>query len=380
MIINDFYDVHLLIHDIDLFDSGCADKIKCCIYESVVDSVPVCKITFNSSPDFLNDYPIVDGTKVTIQIKSDIFEINDQYVFRVMKFSALPFGNMFSFAIEAVVDFYELFRAPNKYSANNNSSEIFNSVMKNNNLIGSIHQTQDKQLWVPSEANLGQWLSYIAAHGWSSQQSGFYWFMNKNKNLFYLDIDKLIHESKNIIKFYYGDTESKDIDDKIVRYKNIIIKTNPGEENLFNRGYDGESHHFDLMSYTTKQTNANKVRATSEIVNINKELSNGLGKSLLQLDVGNHHKNYFIAEMQNRRVLSTYSTYVDLSCELFRPIKLSQVCTIDATSTSREDGEIKPLKIKYIISKIITNISSSTVNMDVELCTQGYNGLSTESY
>ena len=105
-----------------------------------------------------------------------------------------------------------------------------------------------------------------------------------------------------------------------------------------------------------------------------------MGKSLLPFDVGNHHKNFFVAEMQNRRVLSTYSTYLGLSCELFRPIKLSQVCTVDATSTSREDGDIESLKIKYIISKIVTNISSSTVNMDVELCSQGYNGLSTESY
>ena len=143
MIVNDFYDVHILIHDVDLFDSGCANKIKCSIYEAVVDSVPVCKITFNSSPDFIDNYPIVDGTKITIQIKSEIFEINDQYVFRVMKFSALPFGNMFSFYIEGVIDFYELFRAPNKYSANNNSSEIFINLFVLSSPNGTIVQIKN---------------------------------------------------------------------------------------------------------------------------------------------------------------------------------------------------------------------------------------------
>lgn len=381
MIINELYDVSIVLGNIELLDSGIASKLNCKIVESIDNSVPICKITFLSSEDFLDNFPIVDGVKLTINIKSEGLKINEKYNFRVSNVTTAPVNNNMMYSLDCIIDFYELFRAPIKYSMNNNSSEVFKFIAEQNNLSGSIYQSNDKQLWAPSETNLGQWLSYIAMHAWSSPQSGFYWFMNRTKNFFFIDIDRLIYEAnKNIAKFYYGDLSGDDIDNRIIRYKNIAIKMNSGEENLFNSGYNGNCEHFDLSSYTTKITNANKVRAVSEIVNINKELSQGLGKNFLPFDIGNHHKNFFLAEAQNRRVLSTFSTYVALTCELFRPVKLSQVCTIRAMSPSQSNGDINTFNIKYIINKIIININSSTVNMGVELCSQGYNGKSTESY
>lgn len=380
MIINNDYEVFISVCGIELFDSGKASKVNCKITEDVVYSMPTCSLTFLSSREFLDGLPIVDGAKVTIQIKSNTFNINENLYFRVANMKTMANGNNMIYNLDCVIDFYELFRDPIKYSMNNNSSEIFKKIMNDNGLIGSVHQTKDKQLWAPSEGNLGQWLSYIAAHAWSSPQSGFYWFMNREKNMFFLDIDKLIYESKDTVKFVYGDTMNDDVNSRTMRYKNLAIDTRPGEENLFNRGYDGANSHFDLLSYSTKHINANKVRAVSEIVNINKELSQGLGKNILQFDIGNHHENFFLAEAQNRRVLSTFSSYIALSCESYRPLKLSQVCTIQTVAPNNSNSPINTFDIKYIVDKIVTHISSSTINMEVELCSQGYNGSSTESY
>ena len=343
-------------------------------------SVPVCELSFYSSADFLINCPIVDGTKVTISINSKQLNIDENYYFRVTRLKAIPHGSNLFFVINCIIDFYEIFRAPTKYSMYGNSSEVFSKISIDNQLQGSIHQTNDSQLWVPTETNLGQWLGYIAAHAWSSESSAFYWFLNKKKNLYFLDIDKLIYESKNIVKFYYGDTLSSDVEDRVVRYRNLFLDMKPGDENLYNSGYNGNNYHFDLLSYNTKKENANKVRAVSEIVNINKELSQGLGIDFLPFDIGNHHKNFFIAEAQNKRILSTFSTYLILSCDYFRPLKLSQVSTINATSSNSSDQEINTMNIKYIVSKIVTSIDSSNVSMEVELCSQGYNGRSTESY
>jgi len=380
MKINNYYEAFISVGEIEILSSGVASKVNCKITEDVAYGMPVCKLTFMSSRDFLGDFPIVDGVKITIELKSTELKIDEIMFFRVANVRSTANGNNMIYSLDCIVDFYELFRNPIKYSMNSNSSEIFKKIMSDNNINGSIHQTQDKQLWSPSETNLGQWLSYVAAHAWSSPQSGFYWFMNRTKNMFFLDIDKLIYESKNVVKFKYGDTMAEDIDSRIVRYKNLAIDTKPGEENLFNRGYDGSSEHFDLLSYTTQSINANKVRAVSEIVNINKELSNGLGKNFSSFDVGNHHKNFFLAEMQNRRVLSTFSSYIALSCEIFRPLKLSQVCTIETVAPANSNSTINTFDIKYIVNKILTTISSSTVSMEVELCSQGYNGASKESY
>lgn len=382
MIINNIYDVSILIDEIDILNDGNASEVTCSIEESIYDNIPVCKIMFISSAEFINECPIIDGTKVTISIKSKNLEIDETMCFRVIDMSILPTGNNMTFSVSCIIDFYELFRTPIKYSMNNNSSEIFKLVAKTNNLNnGMIYSTQDKQLWVPSECNLYQWMNYLTQHAWASQQSGFYWCLGKNMRFVFADIDRLIYESKNIFTFYAGDIRADDIKNKILRYKNMAINMNPGTENLFNKGYDGENNHFDLLSYSTIKTNANKIRAASEIVNINKELSTGLKKNMSQIDVGNHHKNFFLAEAQNRRVLSTYSTYVDLFCEYYMPIDISQVCTIIGTAyNSVNNATVKPINIKYIISKIITKITSSNVSMDVELCSQGYNGKSTKSY
>ena len=380
MLIDGVYDVTIIIEGVELFSCGSAFNIVCKIEESVCDNIPICKLVFGSSKEFIDKLPIVDGTRIIIKIHSDQLNINEQLCFRTVRTSFVPSGDYVMYSISGIIDFYELFRDPIKYSMNNNSSEIFKKIVQDNQITGIIHQTQDKQLWSPTESNLYQWMSYIASHAWSTPQSGFYWFMNRRRNLYFIDIDKLIHESKNIICFHYGNTTYDDIQQNKIRYGNFSVDISHGDENLFNRGYDGENSHFDLLSYATKTENAKKVRATSEIVNINKELSHGLGKNILQFDIGNHHKNYFLSEAQNRRVLSTYSTYIKLSCDFFRPLNLSQVCTIDASSPNSSATKLNTMKIKYIISKIVTNISSSKVNMNVELCSQGYNGNSTESY
>lgn len=382
MIIKNIYDVSIFIGNVDILDGGSASKVQCIIEESIYDNIPMCKIVFLSSPEFISETPIIDGTKIKITITSDAFSINETIPFRVMKMSALPYGNDIMYSIECVIDFYELFRTPIKYSMNNNSSEVFKLIASKNNLANSeIYTTQDKQLWAPSCSNLYQWMNYITQHSWASQQSAFFWALTRNKKLVFADVDRLVYNSKNITKICYGDIKEDDIDNNIVRYKDIAFEMNPGPENLFNKGYDGENNYFDLLSYSTKSVNANKVRAVSEIININRELSSGLGKNISQFNVGNHHKNFFVAEVQNRRILSTFSTYVDLFCEFYFPINIAQVCLLEGQShNTSKNEEVNTLNIKYIISKIQTKITSSNINMNVELCSQGYNGKSTESY
>lgn len=380
MIINNLYNVSLQIGNVDILDSNNASKVDCIMEESVYDHFPTCKITFLSSTEFMDENPIVDGTKIIITVQSEAFNIKEQWIFRVVKLSAIPSGADMLYSVNAIIDFYEFFRDPTKYSMKNNSSEVFKNIAKQNNISAMIYNSQDNQLWVPSQCNLYQWMNYIAQHAWASQQSAFYWCMTRNKVLWYANIDKLVYESKNIPIFLYGDTAVDDVDNKIIRYKNLLINADTGNENLFNRGYDGEVSHFDLLSYSTKKQNANKIRAVSEIINVNKELSAGLKRDMSQFDVGNHHANFFLAEAQNRRILSTFSTYINLACEFFVPIQLSQVCTIKGASHNSTAESVNSINIKYIVGKIVTRINSSTVNMNVELCSQGYNGKSLESY
>lgn len=381
MILNSKYNINIFLGDVDLFGSGSASSVQCKIIESIEFGIPTCMIAFSSSKDFFKQYPIVDGTKIIINIQSNFYSINEQYVFRITEIKSTPVGTSdMAILINGIYDCYEMFRSAYKYGLYGNSSDVFKNFMQKNKLSGTIHTTKDMQLWCPSEINLGQWLSYVANHAWASQQSGMFWAMDRTGYMYYLDIDRLIYQENKPFIFYYGNPAEDDEKNKIYRYKSYALHIDSGNENLYNCGYNGNNFHFDLSSYSIKKENANKVRAASEIVNINKELSRGLVDDILQFDVGNHHEHFFMASSQNKRVLSTYSTYTELMCDNFYPIYVGNVCKLQTINAGSSGGKVEPFDIKYVINKIILTIVKSSINMNITLCSQGYNAESVETY
>ena len=63
-------------------------------------------------------------------------------------------------------------------------------------------------------------------------------------------------------------------------------------------GYGGIDNYFDLIDYQWKEVSAKKVIAESNILNISKELSQGLAQEWYPFDVGNFHKNYWLAKIK----------------------------------------------------------------------------------
>jgi hypothetical protein len=380
MIINDIYEVFVFVNGCEILDSRIATNLNAAIKEDLYTGFPICKLSFCSTLLFLNTAAIVDGTPVTFKIESSVWNLKETLNFRVSSVTTTGVGGNFLYVLECYLDFYEIFRDPNKYAIRGTSSEVFKNVAKINNLVSLIDPTNDIQLWVPSETNLGEWLNYIMNYGWADFQSCMIWFMNRKKELFYKNLDSLFYESKNKKIFQYGNLKINDFENKIYRYKSISYKMTSGQENIFNRGYDGRNYHFDLLSNSHKTDNANKVRAITEIVNINKELSQGLEENMLEIDTGNFHPHYHMAATQNLRIRSSLSTYTLLACEYYLPIRIGEIVFLNPTSNGNAGTYMESLNCKYIISSIETIISESSLHMNVELCTQGFNGHSTQSY
>ena len=380
MIVNSIYDIKVKIGGYEILDSQIASGFSAIIEEDISNGFPICQIQFTSSREFLTNTPIVDGTPVEIRIYCEALGVDETLTFRVSAVKTVAMGFSFVFVLDCFLDFYELFRNCNKYAARGLSSEIFKNVAEQNKLKYNIDPTNDLQTWIPSELNLGSWLNVVANHGWFDMNSCMYWFMNRRKELFYKNLDKLFYETKNIRTFKFGNLMPGDIEGGVYRYKTIGFKMETGTENIFNRGYDGRNFHFDLLSYSLKTDNANKVRAITEIVNINKELSQGLEENNLAIDCGNFHEYYFMAEAQNSRIRSSLSTYTVLGCEYWMPVSLGEMYLLEPVASGTQDTYIPSLNCKYLISSIRTKITTAAVTMEVELCTQGFNGSSQESY
>ena len=379
MIINDIFDVQFKINGIEILESQLSVGFTATISENIYSGFPVCRVGFSTSGGFLDKCPIVDGTLMEFFITNKIYNTKESLKFRVSQVSTQILGKVFTFVIDGYLDFYEYFRNANRYAAYGLSSEIFKNVAEANNLNYSIDPTNDKQVWIPSETNVGTWLSTIANHGWYDEVSCMLWFMDRFKKLHYRNLSDLFYSSKNIAHFDYGKSAAKDIKENVFRYKTFSFNADTGLDNIKN-GYSGRNHHFDLLSYQQISQNANKTRSITEIVNINKELSQNLAESFLEFDVGNFHEHYYLAAKQNKRLLSLLSTYIVLGCEQYMPIRLGDIVTFNPVSTGTDTLEIKSLKCKYIVSSLKTHITNKVLNMEVTLCTQGYNGASKESY
>ena len=110
------------------------------------------------------------------------------------------------------------------------------------------------------------------------------------------------------------------------------------------------------------------------IINISKELSQGLSQSWFPFDVGNFHKNYWKAKLQNNRILSTYSTYVNIACSYFMPYRLCQIVRFNFTDAQDIENRVKSLSGIFSICAIKIEFCTSSITCNLQLVMQGLNG------
>ena len=126
-----------------------------------------------------------------------------------------------------------------------------------------------------------------------------------------------------------------------------------------------------------KDVSAKKVVAESKMMNISKELSKGLAQQFFPFDIGNFHSNYYLAYKQNRRILSTYSSYTVLKTEFLQSYRLGQIVNFEYTDSMNDNNKLESLSGVYMIDAIHIMITTSSIKSNVELVMQGLNGKNT---
>lgn len=180
-----------------------------------------------------------------------------------------------------------------------------------------------------------------------------FWCLDRHRCLLFKDINNIFNsETKyNVIPT----THNMSVTSNTIGYITSAVTNSSGLENVQNNGYGGDDFYYDLLNYKLNTVSAKKVKAYSGIININKEISNGLKQSFYPLNVGNFHKNYYLAHDQNKRVLSTFSTYYMLGCQTFQPCRLGQLVLLVRNNLSTKDTS-KSMNQKAMISNIRISI------------------------
>lgn len=373
-----YYEFKIIIGDACITTGAGATFQQAIITESIENLYSICNIIFEGSESFISDAAIVDGTPIKIFLKSKELNFSYVYYYRVGKVVVnQSTNNSYKYNIIGYTDFYHLFEPATDFAIKTRSSEIFRNIANIYNLESEIDTTNDEQLWICSEQNLKEYLSFVASRGWIDETSGMFWCIDRHRCLIYKDINTLFNQPTRYT--FAPGTSSGTLDSKTMYYITSVVDSRTMEENIQNNGYGGSDFYFDLLNYELKETAAKKVKAYSNIININKEVSQGLKQSYYPFNIGNVHEHYYEAHDQNMRVLSTFSTYYLLTCQFFQPVRIGQMANVVKNSLS--GGNVsKSLNIKSMIHDLQITFVEENVNMTVGLCTQGFNGTSTTTY
>lgn len=370
MIIADKYTLELFINGADFFATDAARISVIDIYEDIYSGLPTCTLELVFPKEAFDTNSFVDGSLITIGIISQEFGINSKYDFRVWDIPAIvQDGNFITVQVNGVLDVYNIYHDANKYNLYANTSDIFSKICTENNWTSDIDLTTDQQLWVAGRRNTFQFMHHLCKHGYVNETSCMYWFFDKEKRFMYKNISALFKNRSTTYTFFKGTTGG----DKSFAYNQIGISLNAGTNNVNNGGYGYTYDVFDLLTYKPKEVHAKKVTAVSNVINVSKELSQGLHYDKLAMDVGNFNPNYHMAYAQNARIRSTYSTYINLSCQYLQKFRLGEIVNVEYQDIESDDTTNKSFSMLGMIDEIHVFIAPEAIGADVEIMTQGIN-------
>ena len=374
---NGRYNLSVFIDDMDILATGCLLG-KCMLYESILTHIPSCEMNLVVPATMMDQRSIVDGSKIRFEIEFCYEEGKPKeiYNYRIYDIDSLELKQGYiELKVEGVIDFYEGYTESNKYNMTGNTSDIFKEIAKQNNLTNSIDLTNDKQLWIGGQRNLFHFMQFVSERGWVDETSCMYWALDRQKILLYKNLTSLLADRSD--KIYTFKQNSHTENDKLTyQYDRCYSEIHSGKENIYGYGYGGNDYYFSLLDYDQKAISAKKAVAWSNLFNINKDLSKGINDTFLPFDVGNYHENYNLARIQNKRLLSTYSTYSILDSQYFQPYRLGQIVNLEYMDANDPDYKIDSLSGIRIISSIRIDITPAFIRSKIELAMQGLNGKS----
>ena len=378
MNIQETYDVDIFIDGLNLFDAPGVTFVEARILEDLSDPVPSCTLTLSVPLGWINQRSIVDGTKIRFDIKSKRYEISESLYFRLYDILQLSIEQNFcTIKLNGVLDFHQGYRFYNQFNMYGSSSDVFTQVAKQFELKYSIDPTNDYQLWASGENNLYFHLDSIAKYGWIDELSAMIWAFDRHKTLLYKNLTSLFRNRNQKCWSFIQLPSLYNSKEKHYGYASATMQITSGTENLLHEGYGGDDKYFDLLSYQWKYPVARKVIAESNLINISKELSNGLATNWYPFDVGNFHKNYWLARKQNARILATYSTYAILQSQYLMNYRLGQIVKFVLMDSQDDKNSVKMGSGIFIIKSIAMRITLKSITATLKLAMQGLNGQAT---
>lgn len=391
------------------YDPSNEDMNGCVVYgvtihESISDILATCKIEVEVPYTWVDSQYLTDGTKISIDMK-----INEQmapgfsqynepaYVFRLFEIEKIEDHGVFvRLILGGIIDVLPIYGDANEFNCKCLTSNIFK---KAGDKIGctkqDIDDTKDKQLWIANGRSVYQFLNYCSQFGWVDNTSGMMWAIDRNKKLYYKNVDKLFKSgtagsSGNCANGNCSGSQNIRIGSLGVPVvtsipfglNNIKLNTYGANADVF-KVCEKESCKYDYVNIKSEC-----VCKSSESTCVCKNGPKNQGQNWFPFDVGNHGENYFKAVYQNRQVLGTYSTFMSVRftpstgiiaknsiIPFFQAFHLFDTHNIEY-AVDMKDGKfttMSALSTKAMIESIDINITQKHAATKIKFAAQGLN-------
>ena len=359
--------------DIDLFQIK-LEKLE--IFESVTEALPNIKLILEDDHTLSEEVKVYDGSKITIGLTPLVDNEDTEifYVYRVFSVTTVPRTYGDRLEIVAYLDASDYLKDIQFQSIDGTSRDVARLLARQSNLEFEGDFANDRQTWIRCGQTGFLWLTDVSRHAYNNSSSAYVFCVTRSGRLKFCNIDT--RRNLDVAwKFVSTDDIRAPHENDEILIEDIQIRLNSG---ILNRwaGYGRLSSEFDIVAGDIGeggQYQVNRLDKSTDYLEINKELRNVPRYDSSPFNVGNVHDNYVRAELQNRTLISTFSTNV--RC-ISRSIKEVQLLDRVSFSSVKRRGNVEnriALNGNFFVDKIKIDIYVNSVVVLYNLVREGVN-------
>lgn len=287
------------------------------IIENIQMVLPLLKLHLNDlTGNTLEEYPIVDGTKISVTIGADQNkETASTTIFRVAGSPPSDSGRGSPLIkVRAVLDAPLYLSGQPTRSFTGTSSAVASQIAELCGLGFEGDPTDDSMKWLPFNRRYASFVAMLSDHGWASDSSLMLFGVTADRKLHFHDVDRIISKKPKSV-YYYGDPPEEQ-DPKPQRVAERQIRVNSGTLNNW-VGYGYRVHQTGLNGQPSSHESVEATRLNNHMdqsTDVRSTVGN-VRREYAPPDCGNTHRNFIKARHQNRRLRALYGTDVDVLCE-----------------------------------------------------------------
>ena len=342
------------------------------IIESVGSLLPTIEVSLNVPKVDNSMRPISDGNLIQVNLESFAGSGDSEYMeFRVFSMNSTSSEDAYYPVVSGYYNAPDYFKDSKFYSVVGSSSDVAERVARDSGLTPVVDSSVDSQSWIRRGTSGGQFLLETSRNAYKNKTSAYVGCVTRSGELLYYNVGER-RRSEATWKFVETKNLAQEEQEDVVYVPDFSSRSSAGLLNRW-KGYGTLLSEVDFVGTGNEsQVYVDSLEKTTDNLQMNAELTVPSTFEVPFFNIGNTHKNFSLASMQNLQILSTYSTGIVTIFPIPKNVKLLDrvrfVHTSYVPNSLQEDftGE-------YFIDRIITRVSEAGLIREVYLVKEGQN-------